>query len=37
MLFGPLSTYFAEDARPDRLNVYSRRGGGYAMGRVALG
>ena len=36
MLFGPLSAYFAEDASPDRLNVYSRRSGVYAMGRVAL-
>lgn len=36
MLFGPLSAYFAEDTATDRLNVYSRRSGVYAMGRVAL-
>jgi hypothetical protein len=36
MLFGPLSAYYAEDSDPGRLNVYSRRNGVCAMGRVAL-
>jgi hypothetical protein len=36
MLFGPLSAYYAEDEDSARFNVYRRRNGLYAMGRVTL-
>lgn len=37
MLFGPLSSYYAEDEDPGRLRVYARRNGLYAAGYVAIG
>jgi len=37
MLFGPLSAYYVEGAESTRLNVYARRNGLYAMGRVDIG
>jgi hypothetical protein len=36
VLFGPLSAYFVEGGDPPRLDVFSRRGGLYAMGRALL-
>jgi hypothetical protein len=35
-LFGPLSAYYAEGADTTRLEVFSRRGGQFAMGRTQL-
>jgi hypothetical protein len=35
-IFGPLSSYFVEDEDPERLNVYSRRSGLYAMARISV-
>lgn len=36
-VFGPLTAYFVEDEDTRRLNVYTRQGGTYAMGRVVVG